>query len=98
MVGILPYHRIKKPYDEIVKTFSFAMHLILCGLAAACSAAYILSHFSDFSQLPDTILTFAVMIASTATIGAYSSVVINEEKVKFLNYELEQIVTKGNAK
>lgn len=98
VVGILPYHRIKKPYDEIVKAISFVVHSILCVSAVLFSAAYIYGHFTDFSQLPDIILNFVVMFAITATIGAYGSVAINAEKVKLLNNELQQIVTKGNAK
>lgn len=70
------------------------MHLLALVISLA---AYIYVHFTDFSQLPDTMMSFISMFGCAASIGSYISIAMNKENVKILNNELQDIVEKCNT-
>lgn len=96
ILGILPSDRIKNPFDKVIETFSFYFNAICLGTWTIFSSVYIYGHFTGFSQLKDTIMTFMMVFGAVATLGSFFSVASNKKDVEALNDELQQIVEEGN--
>lgn len=98
IMGIIPSHRTKKPFEKPFKAFSFYFNLIYLGSIVVFSVTYVYDHFTDLAQLSDIMISFMTILGGIAVIGSFISIARNEEKVNLLNNELQNIVRTGDNK
>lgn len=95
IVGIYPFHRIKKPYDELVKRLIVSFMLITLATLFFCSVTYVLKHFTTISRLSAVMIEIIITFGSIAVTGAYTSTVMNKDKMDDFEARLQAIVDKS---
>lgn len=98
ILGLYPFHQIKKPYDAIIQTFSFYFVFIIFGAFVCAIVTYIYQHFHSLPELPDVMLAFIALVGSQSIYGSYvSSIVLNKRKLDDLTDELQKSVDRGES-